>query len=430
MKNLVNIPEEITLIYCNPINTDKVYPAIVDTKLLTNQRRESLCRTAICFTRSWSEGDEKYDINNIKELTITNSDLILSINTGSSNFYNYDHDIFVRLSKKEENILNNYKFIVRCGLYNFFRLLNNTYTISNGVISGSYCLQYNSLDSYTFIENLSEDNNIKESKRISKLLSSNKKTSKWIPGGKYYISPTEYVIYLGEYKDDVFLSYWCSRGGRFKKCFNKSFIRGHYFNVNNKGTLSLCIPYTEVKDEVEELINNYKGKPIDIFIKDLIKCDLVGSKSFGYVCAIKNGTKKGVLDKQLFLNNISKDCNITNEVNNTLIDTINNCVDSKLELILFKIISKFNPNLIEKINNKDNLINKVKLGLENNLVNNMINSWYRDRYVNIGGKGILVSGDFEETNLLDHIVSRTSNIIDKNELIEYIQNIIDTHKNG
>lgn len=30
MKNLVNIPEEITLIYCNPINTDKVYPAIVD----------------------------------------------------------------------------------------------------------------------------------------------------------------------------------------------------------------------------------------------------------------------------------------------------------------------------------------------------------------------------------------------------------------
>ena len=60
----------------------------------------------------------------------------------------------------------------------------------------------------------------------------------------------------------------------------------------------------------------------------------------------------------------------------------------------------------------------------------MINSWYRDRYVNIGGKGILVRGDSEETNLLDHIVSHTSNIIDKNELIEYIQNIIDTHKNG
>lgn len=428
MKNLVNIPEEITLIYCNPINTDKVYPAIVDKKLLTNKRRNSLQATAINSV-AYNREDGEYDTNNFKEITVVNSDLMLSIDTGKDSYYNYDNEVYVRLLQKGNDVLDSYKFIVRCKLHNFFELLKNTFTINNGIISGSYCLRYNSLDSYIFVENLVGDKDIKESKRVSNLISSNRKTSKWIPGGKYYISPTEYVIYLGEYKDDVFLSYWCSRD-RFKKCFNKSFSRGHYFNINNNGTLSLCIPYTEVKDEVEELINNYKGKPIDIFIKDLIKCDLVNSKSFGYVCAIKNSTKKGVLDEQLFLNNIQKDCNITNEVNNTLIDTINNCVDSKLELILFKIISKFNPNLIEKINNRDNLINKVKLGLENNLVNNMINSWYRDRYVNIGGKGILINGDFEDSNLLDHIISHTSNIIDENELIEYIQNIIDTHKNG
>lgn len=429
MEKLINIPEEITLIYCNPINTDKIYPAIIDKKLLTNQKRQSLQTIAINLAISWSEKDELYDKDNIKELTIVNSDLMLSINTGSIHFYNYSQEVFVRLLKKGIDILDNYKFIIRCGLYNFFELLKNTYTISNGIINGSYCLQYNSIDSYTFVENLFGDKEIKESKRISKLFSSNKKTSKWIPGGKYYISPTEYVIYLGEYKKSLFLSYWSSRD-RFKKCFNSVSYGSRYVDVNDKGTISLCIPHTLVGERVKEIINLYKDQPIDIFIKSIIKYDLRGDVN-PCICAIKNSTKKGVLDKQLFLNNINKDCDITNEFDDDLIDILNHCNDSDLEINIFKIISKFNPNLLEKAINKDRLIDKIKLGIKNELINKIKNnSWYRDRYVNLGGSGVLINGDFEGSTLLNHIISNTTNVIDKDKLIEYIQNIIDSSKNG
>ena len=429
MEKLNNIPEEIVLVYCNPTKTDTVYPALVDKKNLDSRTRRSLQSRAISFV----DNRENYDLNDIREVTISNSDIILSIKTDKISYYNYNYEVYVRICQKGNDLLDKYKFILVCGIYNFFNLLGNTFMMNNGIISGSYCIQYSSLNAYSFIEDISSDKNLMESRRISKLFNDNKKTSKWIPGGKYYINPTEYVIYLGEYKDKLFVPTWFNRD-RYKKCFCSDFGTTYYNNINDKGTISLCIPSYEIDrdDKLCELLKIYESKPLDMLIKELINLNLEkistsnGIYIYGNICAIKNSSKKGVYDRQLYKNNILN-YDLTNELNNDMINYANSLLNgSKSELLLFSVLARFNPTLVEKINNRDSIIDNIKAKLKNDILNKAGNEYNKKRYKTLTSGQLIRSSELDSASILNHIEINTTGIVNRDELEKYVQKIIDS----
>ena len=327
MNELINIPHELTLFYVDKGSLQtRFFVEIVDKKTLNNKKRDKIINFIINnYWRVGLKGTKKQDVNEINIMN-TSFQVILDDNYKNDDLVNIRtsmsggcQEILVRIQSEEIDA----KFFGKpvytyIRLNSFLKIINTSRNINNGNIQGGYYIGLEYSESITMILDDSTNKSLEESKRIGKLFGTKNKTSKWIPGYKYALTPTSYVIYLGKVNFTLYNSI-ILRQFRNRKTVHIFDDMFSYNAISEKitGEVNLCISsdYLDDNEDIKNFIIEGNTKIEDI-LRKLLSLDNI-EKSYDCISLIKESSKRGVeVDKCI---NISDNFNLETFI----LDTIN-----------------------------------------------------------------------------------------------------------
>ena len=141
-----------------------------------------------------------------EEIEVINSGFTLGIlrSFESENAYHLQNSSFgssglcVRLSISHPDFpVLDKKICVLVPVGDFMIALDKSGYISDGALHGTFCLGLNLGISSVTLELEDKNSDLEKEKEAGKLLSTTRKTSKWIPGHKYLLPSREVLVYLG-----------------------------------------------------------------------------------------------------------------------------------------------------------------------------------------------------------------------------------------
>lgn len=326
MNELMNIPYELTLFYVDKGSLQiRFFVEIVDKKTLNNKKRDKIINFIINnYWRVGLKGTKKQDVNEINIMNTSfqvilddscKNDNLVDIRTSMSGSC---QEILVRIQNEEiDTKFSGKPVYTYIRLNSFLKIINASRNINNGSIQGGYYIGLEYSESITMILDDSTNKLLEESKRIGKLFGTKSKTSKWIPGYKYALTPTSYVIYLGKVN---FTQYTILRQYRNRKTvhiFDDMFNSYNAIGEKRTGEVNLCISsdYLDDNEDIKNFIIESSTKIEDI-LRKLLSLDNI-KKSCDCISLIKEASKKGV--------EVEKCINISDNFNleTFILDTIN-----------------------------------------------------------------------------------------------------------
>lgn len=329
MNELMNIPYELTLFYVDGGSLQvRFFVEIVDKKTLNNKKRDKIINFII--NNYWRvvglKGIKKQDVNEINIMNTSfqvilddsykNDDLV-NIRTSMSGGC---QEILVRIQSEEiDTKFSGKPVYTYIRLNSFLKIINTSRNINNGSIQGGYYIGLEYSESITMILDDSANKSLEESKRIGKLFGTKSKTSKWIPGYKYALTPTSYVIYLGkvnftQYNSIILRQF---RNRKTVRIFDDMFSGYNAISEKRTGDVNLCISsdYLDDNEDIKNFIIKGNTKIEDILRKLLSPYNI--KESYNCISLIKEASKRGVEVERCI--NISDSFNLETFI----LDTIN-----------------------------------------------------------------------------------------------------------
>ena len=317
-------------------------------------------------------------------ITLKNEGFELFLSKFESNFYYDAGKTFIKVEVKHPE-LESYSasFHILVEIHSFYTILKKIRNIEECKLDGTFSMNF---EGRGLLCPVVEDNSNSEfinAKKVGKLLSTEKLTSKWIPGHLYLLKNREKVLYLGNIKNVISKGYW-----DWKNTYLfANVINEFYLNCNNMDSENLLTITKLINPEayigstpIKFNIDTYKGWDISNFLREYLCNKIIPNNHYESSFTIIPNSKPAV-DLGEYVKVIDSDITTTFKsiVNFMISDLI---VDDRIESELCKNETlKYFISAVPELINENQTIKKtfinIKLDrLRDTLLNMKKSSYY------------------------------------------------------